>query len=66
MTETMKYDFVIDNFFSNVKSNVRQHWWRGVVVITTAQLHSTKPELRLCADSNLVCGMSEIHNGEDL
>ena len=25
---------------------------RGVVVITTAQLHSTKPELRFCAGSN--------------
>ena len=24
-------------------------WCRGVVVITTAQLHSTKPELRFCA-----------------
>ena len=27
-------------------------WRRGVVVITTAQLHSTKPELRFCAGSN--------------
>ena len=26
----------------------------GVVVITTAQLHSTKPELRFCAGSNLL------------
>ena len=25
---------------------------RGVVVIATAQLHSTKPELRFCAGSN--------------
>ena len=25
----------------------------GVVVITTAQLHSTKPELRLCAETLL-------------
>ena len=24
-------------------------WCRGVVVITTAQLHSTKPEFRFCA-----------------
>ena len=36
------------------------------MVITTAQLHSTKPEIRLCASSNPVCGMSEICNGEDL
>ena len=38
----------------------------GVVVITTAQLHSTKPELMFCMGSNPACGMSEIHNGEDL
>ena len=38
----------------------------GAVVITTAQLHSTKPEIRLCASSNPACGLSEIHNGEDL
>ena len=36
---------------------------RGVVVITTAQLHSAKPELRFCAGSN---GVSEIRDGEDL
>ena len=38
----------------------------GVVVITTAQLHSTKPELRFCAGSNPARGVSEIHDGEDL
>ena len=37
----------------------------GVVVITTAQLHSTKPELRFCAGSNTAHAMSEIRNGED-
>ena len=42
-------------------------WWhRGVVVITTAQLHSTKLELRFCAGSNPARGVSEIRNGEDL
>ena len=41
-------------------------WSRGVAVITTAQLHSTKPELRLCAGSNPAPGVSEIRNGEDL
>ena len=42
-------------------------WWRcGVVAITTAQLHSTKPELRFCAGSNPACGVSEIRDGEDL
>ena len=38
----------------------------GVVVITTAQLHSTKPELRFCTGSNSARGVSEICNGEDL
>ena len=43
------------------------NWWRcGVVVITAAQLHSTKPELRFCTGSNPACGVSEIHDGEDL
>ena len=41
-------------------------WRRGIAVITSAQLHSTKPKLRLCADSNPACGVSEIHHGEDL
>ena len=38
--------------------------WR--VVVTTAQLHSIKPELRFCAGSNPACGVSEIRNAEDL
>ena len=37
-----------------------------VVVITTAQLHSTNPEFRFCAGSNPACGVSEIRDGEDL
>ena len=41
-------------------------WRRGVVVITTAQLHSTKPELRFSAGSNPARGVSEIRYGEDL
>ena len=36
---------------------------RGVVVMTTAQLHSAKPELRFCAGSIPVSGMSEIRDG---
>ena len=38
----------------------------SVVAITTAQLHSTKPELRLCASSNPARSVSEIRNGENL
>ena len=41
-------------------------WRRGVVIITTANLHSTKPELRLCAGSNPARNVSEIRDGEDL
>ena len=41
-------------------------WHGGVVVIATTQLHSTKPELRFCADSDPACDMSEICDGEDL
>ena len=41
-------------------------WRRGAVVITTAQRHSTKLELRFCAGSNPACGVSEIHDGEDI
>ena len=37
-----------------------------MVIITTTQLHSTKPELRFCAGSNPVRGVSEIRDGEDL
>ena len=36
------------------------------MVITTAQLHSTKPKLRFCADSDPAPGVSEICDGEDL
>ena len=46
---------------------VKQMVWRhGVVVITTAQLHSTKPELRFCSGSNRPLSVSEIRDGEHL
>ena len=43
-------------------------WCHGIVVITTAQLHSTKAELRFCMGPNPAWRftmVSEIHNGED-
>ena len=40
-------------------------WRRGVVVVATAQLHSSMPELRFCAGSNPARGVSEIRDGED-
>ena len=36
------------------------------VIITAAQLHSTKPELRFCAGSKPALGVSEIRDGEGL
>ena len=44
----------------------RDTWRRGILVITTAQLHSTKPELTFCAGSNPARGGWEICDGEDL
>ena len=41
-------------------------WRRVTVVVTTPQLHWTKPELRFCAGSNPTRGVSEIRGGEDL
>ena len=38
---------------------------RGVVIITTAQVHSTKPELRFCAGSYPARGVSVIRDGEE-
>ena len=38
----------------------------GVVVFATAQLHSSKPELRFCAGSNPARVVSDIRDGEDL
>ena len=49
----------------NVHFQFWNEWCSGVVVITTAQLHSTKPELRFCAGSNPARGVSEIPDGED-
>ena len=50
---TIVWHDVIVNFFLTLSCC---SWRRGVVVITTAQLHSIKPER----------GVSEIRNGEDL
>ena len=36
------------------------------MLITTANLDSTKPELRLCAGSNPTRSVLEIHDGDDL
>ena len=45
---------------------MRESLVQSLVVITTAKLHLTKPELRFCAGSNPACGVLEIRDGEDL
>ena len=58
---------IMNELFKGKIFNGEVHSWRrGVVVITTAQLHSTKPELRFCPDPNPACGALEIRNGENL
>ena len=41
-------------------------WRCYAVIITTAHVHSTIPELRVCAGSNTACGLREICYGEDI
>ena len=41
-------------------------WHRGVEVITTARLRSTKSELGFCEGSNPARGVSKIYDGENL
>ena len=57
-----------DNLFLFFCGIVPSSTWRcDVVVITTVQLHSIKPELRFCTElSNPACSVSEICDGEDL
>ena len=52
--------------YSVTHSVIVAPWGRGVVIITTAQIHSTKLQLKFCAGSNPARGLSEIRDGEDL
>ena len=52
--------------YLHIMANSKRWWCHGVVVITTAQFHSTKPELSFSKGSNLAHGVSEIPYGEDL
>ena len=47
----------------NTASSI-DHILLNAAVITTAHLHSTKPELRFCSGSNPARGVSEICAGE--
>ena len=44
----------------------KKTWCHGAVVISTAQLHSSKPEVKFCAGSNPASSKSKIRDGEDL
>ena len=72
MILSSKLEYLTQSRLSSVSSSKADivklilKWRRGVVVITTAQFHSTKPEPRFCAGSNPARGVSEIRDGEDL
>ena len=58
---------VISLMFSNKKVIInKKPCENGVVVITTAQLHSKKLKLSFSAGPNPACRMSEICKGENL
>ena len=61
---------LLNTIFCHQKSRQALHeiflWRRGVVVIATEQLPSTKLELRFCAGSNPARGVSGIHDGKNL
>ena len=52
--------------FLRSKSEKFLRWRREVVVITKAQLYSTKSQLRFCAGSNPARGVSDICNSENI
>ena len=58
--------FQVKLIILNVSAKFSKNSISSVVVITAAQLHSTKPQLRFCAGSNPARGVSEICDVEDL
>ena len=51
---------------NSVKVNIVYSVSMSLVVVTTAHLNSTKPELRLCSCLYPARGASEMRDGEDL
>ena len=62
-TQSSFYNEVLSQKYLGTKKFL---WHGGVVVTTTAQLHSTNPELRFYTISNSARGMLGIRGGEDL
>ena len=57
----------VSKLYLYVKRCLVSYLWRpGIVDITTAQLHSTKSELKFCAGSNSAGSVSEIRDGKNL
>ena len=63
---SLNFELQLKDTESAIKNELIDLVARDVVVITTAQLHSIKPELRICTGSNPACGVLEIDGGEDL
>ena len=64
LSYVLKIDYVIFKYKKMFQTepdfSIRDiSWCPGVVVITTVQIYSTKPELRFCADSDPAGGMSD-------
>ena len=58
---------IIKYSYNNLyKTSCKTLWCRGVLVITAAQLPSTKLEFRSCVGSNPACGVLEIFDGRNL
>ena len=64
ITNRGRYTFISTRPIATKLDRMETH--RGVVFITTAQLHSAKPKLRFCAGSYSLRSVSEIRDGEDL
>ena len=59
LSYVLKTDYVIFKYKKMFQTKPDFSWCPGVVVITTAQFSSTKPELRFCADSDPAGGVSD-------
>ena len=57
---------MLKNFTKSSLVEVFTRTFHGVVIITAAQRHSTKPEFRFAAGLNPARGVPGIRDGEDL
>ena len=66
MHERVNKSFTIRKYFVLCIVFVYIRFILGVMIITIAQLHPAKPELRFCAGLKIVHGVSEVRNGDNL